>query len=125
MTLRSKCKISRKKIRDLLKFLKFINSFKKNNHKVALQFLSDDGLDYISESIYNVLYNPDCTSSLPKAKLRNLIRTLSPQSNLYKKVSKKNLSTKTRRKNLIQSGSGISLLLSTVVPFLTSLLLSK
>ena len=104
MTLRSKCKISRKKIRDLLKFLKFINSFKKNNHKVALQFLSDDGLDYISESIYNVLYNPDCTSSLPKAKLRNLIRTLRPQSNLYKKVSKKEFvyNTKTQKSHSIR-----------------------
>ena len=125
MTVKHKCNISQQKIKTILNIFKYLTSLSKKNKRTALNFLSEEGIEYISEAIYNVLYNPDCTSSLSSTQKKKLIKTIKPKSELFKKLSRKKYSISSKRKLITQAGTGLSLLLSTVVPFLTSLLLPK
>ena len=50
-------KIAPKKIQSILTLFKYLIDQKKENKKIALQFLHDEGINYISELIYNLLYN--------------------------------------------------------------------
>ena len=125
MSVKHKCNISQQKIKTILNIFKYLTSINKKYKNTALNFLSEQGIEYISEAIYNVLYNPDCTSSLSSTQKKKLIKTIKPKSELFKKLSRKKYSISSKRKLITQSGTGLSLLLSTVVPFLTSLLLPK
>ena len=121
MALKYKCAISRKKIKNILLLFKFLTNLNKTNQETALKFLSNDGIEYVSEGIYNILYNPDCTSCLPKSKQKKIIKTLKPKAKYYQKLSRKKHSVISKRKQILQSGGGLSLLLSTAIPFLASL----
>ena len=125
MAPKEKCKLSKTKIKKLLEFLSFIKGLNKNNRKIALKYASEDGLDFISESIFNTLYNSDCTSLLSKKKFKKLVKTLKPHAHMYKQLSQKNLPSAKKRTKIIQSGTGLPLLLSAIIPFLSSLLLTK
>ena len=125
MATKTKCKISRQKARKVLELLNFLTKLNKNNQETALKFLNNEGLDYISETIFNILYNPDCTSNLTKSKRSRLVNTLKPSSHILRKISSKNYPIVSKQKKIIQSGSGISLLLSAAIPFLISLLSPK
>ena len=122
---KTKCKISRLKALKVLELLKFLTKLNKNNRETALKFLNNEGLDYISETIFNILYNPDCTSNLTKSKRSRLVNTLKPSSHILRKISNKNYPIVSKQKKIVQSGSGISLLLSAAIPFLISLLSPK
>ena len=125
MASKHKCVISQKKIQRILLLFKLLSNLNKTNRETVLKFINDEGIEYISECIFNVLYNSDCTSPLSKSRQNKLVRSLKPQSHLYKKLSQKKYPISLKRKKIIQSGAGISLLLSAVIPFLTSLLLPK
>ena len=125
MAAKHSCRLSKKKIKSLLEFLTFIKGLHPQNRKVALKYVNDDGINFISESIYNALYNSNCTSLLSKRKLRQIVKTLKPNANLYKQLSCKALSSDVKRKKIIQTSTGLPLLFTAILPFLSSLLISK
>ena len=125
MSGKSKCRLSKKKAERVLDLLKYLTSLKKSRQETAIKFISDEGLEYISETIFNILYNPDCTSLLSKSKKSKLIKTLKPNSFTFRNISNKQYPITTKRKKITQFGSGIPLLLSAAIPFLVSLLTPK
>lgn len=120
-----KCALPKKKVKKILSFFKLISNLNNSNRKIALQYVNDEGLEYICESVFNILYNPDCTSNLSKNKKIKLIKTLKPKSANYQRIGTKKYPLSSKRVKIIQSGSGLSLLLSTAIPFLASLLMPK
>ena len=125
MASKTKCDISKKKVQKVLDLLRLLTSLNKTNQETALRFLTDEGVDFISETIFNVLYNPHCTSTLTKKEKSKLVKHLKPKSKILQKISNKKHSVLYKRKQISQSGSGISLLLSAAIPFLISLLTPK
>lgn len=89
-----------------------------------LPFLNDEGLHLCGELCHNVLFRK---SSLTPDKKRFLIKKLKPQKKAFKQIARKSLSSKRRRKLLIQqTGSGLfSILLNLGLPILTNLLFNK
>ena len=124
MATKNKCNISRQKARRVLELLKFLTKLNKNNQETALKFFNNEGLDYISETIFNILYNPDCTLTLTKSKRSGVVNILKPRCHILRKF-KKNYPIVSKQKKIVQSGSGISLLLSAAILFLISLLSPK
>ena len=106
MATKNKCNISRQKARRVLELLKFLTKLNKNNQETALKFLNNEGLDYISETIFNILYNPDCTSNLTKTKRNKLVNTLKPSSNILRKISNKNYPIVSKQKKLSNLAQG-------------------
>ena len=125
MALRHKGSISRKRIKDILILFKFLSHLNKTNKEIAIKFLSNEGIDFLSEGIYNILYNVDCTSSLSKCKQKQLIKALQPKKKLYQQLSLRKGSILSKKKKILQTGTGLPLLLSTAIPFLANLLLPK
>ena len=125
MARNNRIQISRKKINSILELLRYLTKVKKSDQTTALKFINDEGLDYISETIYNILYNPECISKLTNFKKKKLVQNLKPNSPILKKLCNKKYPIISKRRKVLQSGSGISLLLSAAIPFLTSLLLPK
>ena len=125
MAKHNRVQIPRKKIDTILELLRYLTKVKKKDQPIAFRYLNDEGLDHISETIYNILYNPECISKLTKSKKKKLIQNLRPNSLILKKLSSKKYPIISKRKKNLQSGSGISLLLSAAIPFLASLLLPK
>ena len=60
-----------KKINDLLTLFKHISSQKGEAKINVLKYLDDEGVDNISESIYNLLYNENLNQILTKDKKVN------------------------------------------------------
>ena len=125
MAAKPKCTIPKTKVIKILQLLKFLANLNKKDQETSLKFLNDEGLEYISETIFNILYNSDCTSSLTKDRRKKLIKTLKPKDKIFQQISNKQRPILSRRKKILQSGSGISLLLSAAIPFLVSLLLPR
>ena len=98
MSGKSKCRLSKKKAERVLDLLKYLTSLKKSRQETAIKFISDEGLEYISETIFNILYNPDCTSLLSKSKKSKLIKTLKPNSFTFRNISNKQYPITTKRK---------------------------
>ena len=96
----------------------FIKGLHPHNRKIASKYVNDDGMNFISESIYNTLYNSNCTSLISKRKLRQIVKTLKPKANLYKQLSYKALSSDVKRKKIIQTGTELPLLFTAFLPFL-------
>ena len=58
--------ISQKKIQNILSLFKYLCSQKNQNANIALKFLNDESIDYISEAIYNLLYNENLKTVISK-----------------------------------------------------------
>ncbi len=82
-----------------------------------IKHLDDDGINDICECIYNVIFTDLNISKRKKDILRKHIK----QYPNIKNIINKKVSVSKRRQALIQHGSGIGLILSTVLPLLTSL----
>jgi hypothetical protein len=98
-----------------------LNKLPKNYHQHIIQHLDDDSIDAICECVYNVIYTD--ISLLPTRTKKTLAK------NLHKHCCVKNLRTiatssisvSKRRKALQQEGTGIGLILSTIVPLIAKL----
>jgi L-lactate utilization protein LutC len=86
-----------------------------------IKHLDDKGIDDICECLYNVIFTDMNLSKKKKTLLKKHIRNF-PN---IKKITNANISVSKRRAALSQSGSGIGLILSTVLPLLTSLFSRK
>ena len=125
MAVKHKCKLTKRKARKVLNLIKFICTLKKTRQEVAIKYLNDEGVDYVCETIFNILYNPQCTNVLSSNKKTRLIKKLRPHSSTFQSLANKKYPLVSKRQKILQSGSGLSLLLSAAIPFLASLLLPR
>ena len=73
-----------------------------------IQFLNSEGIQVVSELVYNVLFND---SPLTKAQKRKIRKEYLKDKSSLKVISKKRASFKRKRKLLKQTGSGLGTLL--------------
>lgn len=89
-----------------------------------VQHLDENSVDAICECVYNVVHSDLKLSKAAKRKLKRKLQKNCTKKNLQIIMRKKNSLSK-RRKALSQEGSGIGLILATVVPLLANLLFNK
>ena len=95
----------------ILSKLALLNVLKKSPPNVRCQlinFLNSQGIQVLSESIFNVLFNE---APLTKNQKRKIRKQCSNDKNLLKQISKKRGSFKKKRKLLKQTGNGLATLL--------------
>ena len=91
--------------------LALINTLKKSPPKIRCQlinYLNNDGIKIVSESIFNVLFNE---APLTQNQKRRIKKQYSKDKNILKEISMKKSSFKKRRKLLKQSGGFLGTLL--------------
>jgi uncharacterized membrane protein len=115
--------------KDKLKLLSLLQSLKKMSPdaaKTVINHLSDDSVDSLCECVYNVI-NVDL--KLNKRLKQKLIRHIQKKCSTHrlKCIMNKKQHISKRRKALSMEGGfgGLGLLLSTAIPFLTSLFTKK
>ena len=118
-------KLTPKKINDLLRLFKYILSQKREGKIEALRYLDDKGVDNISESIYNLLYNENLNRILTKRQKSKLVKTIKSNLKFFEDIARKKIPSKIRKRKIIQSGSGIGTILLTLLPVISSLLFKK
>lgn len=84
-----------------------------------ISFLNDKGIEALSESVYNTIFNDLCLS---KAKKKRLCKTYKEKEKVFKAIGKKDNSIKRRRSLLIQHGGSLGLLLSIASNLLSELI---
>jgi len=82
-----------------------------------IKHLDDKGINDVCECLYNVIFTDLKLSKKKRATLKKHIRNF-PQ---IKQLTNANIAVSKRRTALVQNGSGLGLILSTVLPLLTSL----
>lgn len=90
----------------------------------VLTHLDENSVDAICECVYNVINSDLKLSPKAKRKIRDRLQKPCSKKNIRIIMKKKNSLSK-RRKALSQEGSGIGLILATVLPFLANLLFKK
>lgn len=89
-----------------------------------IQHLDNNSVHALCECVYNVLHTDMSLSTKTKQMLRKKLKRHCNEKNL-KSITSKNVSLSKRKKALQQEGTGIGLILSTVVPFLANLLFNR
>jgi hypothetical protein len=117
--------ISTKKIQNILNLFKFLTTQKKQNLSSALSFLDADSIEHISETIYNLLYNEKLKKSMTSKQKNKIVRSIKPNLKSFEYIAKKHFPVSNRKKKILQSGSGLGLILSALIPLIGSLLLKK
>ena len=105
-----KSKMSPAKDKNLSK-LALINALKKSNPNIMCQlinYLNSQGIQVLSESIYNVLFNE---APLTKNQKRKIKKQCSEDKLILKEIAKRRGSFKKKRKLLKQTGNGLGTLL--------------
>ena len=95
----------------VLSKLALLNVLKKSSPNVRCQlinFLNSQGIQVLSEAIFNVLFNE---APLTKIQKRRIRKQCSNDKKLLKQISKKRSSFKKKRKLLKQTGKGLGTLL--------------
>ena len=87
-------KLTPKKINDLLRLFKYILSQKREAKVDGLRYLDDKGVDNISESIYNLLYNKNLNQILTKRQKTKLVKTIKSNLNNFENIVRKKTSLK-------------------------------
>ena len=77
---------------------------KKQNTNLALKFLNDECIDYISEAIYNLLYNENVKNSMKKRQKNKIIKTIKPNLQNFEVIARKHLPITKIKNKIIQSG---------------------
>ena len=117
-------KLTSKQISNLIELFKHI-SLQKGEKITALKYLDDKGVDIISESIYNLLYNENLNDILTKNQKRQLIKIISPNLYDFETIAKRKISGIRRKNKIIKFGSGIGSILLSLLPVISSLFLKK
>ena len=117
--------ISVKKIQNILNLFKFLTSQKKQNFNSALSFLDTDSIEHISETIYNLLYNEKLKKSMTSKQKNKIVKSIKPNLKSFEYIAKKHFPVSNRKKKILQSGTGLGLILSRLIPLISSFLLKK
>lgn len=107
-------------LKSKFEFYKTLQNLKPEVLNHLIKHLDDKSVDDICECVYNTLFTD---LKIPKNKKNKLKRDLHKhccKANLNI-ISSKNIPISKRRKALQQEGRGIGLILSSIVPLLTSL----
>lgn len=113
--------------KSLLTLLKICEKLKPEQLESVFDTISDTTIDKLCECVYNVLHSEHVCAKLPKgrkSKLKSHIKSNCNVKNI-KRISDRKVSISKRRKLMKQEGKGIGLILSSVIPFLTSLFMPK
>ncbi|MGL6007010.1 MAG: hypothetical protein ACRCZ7_19725 [Aeromonas sobria] len=110
--------------REKVKLYESLVKLKSDTLGNILKHLDDNSIDAICECVYNVVHSDLKLSPTAKRKLKRKLQNNCTKKNLHIIMKKKNSLSK-RRKALSQEGSGIGLILATVVPLLAKLLFNK
>ena len=106
-----------------LNFMQSLKKLNKEERKTLISRLSDRGIDDFSEIVYNLI---SCDFGLSQKKIKNLRTKLLPCQKDLKYISDKSKPVDKRRSRLNrQAGSGIGILLSALLPIISSLISSK
>lgn len=106
---------------QLLYLLKNLKKIPSNELPHFISSLSDEAIDNLCESIYNVIYTDLNLTKHKKRHLKNSLKKCCNSKRLREISDKKNSISK-RRKALQQEGRGLPILLAAAIPFLTNLL---
>ena len=111
-------------LKEKFKFYKVLQKLKPDMLKDVIQHLDDNSVDALCECVYNVIYSDMSMSPKTKKMLRKKLKKTCSLQNL-KNISSKKVSVSKRRQALSQEGSGIGLILATVVPWLANLIFNR
>lgn len=111
-------------LQEKMKFYKVLQKLKPDLLKDVIQHLDDNSVDALCECVYNVIYSDMSMSQKTKKMLRKKLKKNCSLQNL-KKISSKKVSVSKRRQALSQEGTGIGLILATVVPWLANLIFNR
>lgn len=111
----------RKHLGSKASLLAALNKLPKNLQQHILQHLDDASIDAICECVYNVIYTD--ISMLSKQKKKTLSKKLHKHCCIknLRIIATPSISVSKRRKALQQEGTGIGLILSTIVPLIAKL----
>ena len=111
-------------IQQKLKFLKILKKLKPAEQEVIIGKLSEDGINELSEAVYNTLY---CDMSMTKAARKRLRNKIFHFENDLRFIANKNKPWQSRQRKLqTQSGGAIvSTILGTVIPLVASLIANR
>ena len=108
---------------DILSALK--KCHKSKNTRCIVNHLDDESIDVICEALHNFIWNPKV--NLSQQNYNKITKHLTTHKNDWTKITNEHLPVSKRRIALKrQYGTGIfSLILSTIIPLITSLLVKK
>jgi len=110
--------------KSLLPLLKACSTCKPTEFSAIIDHLSDKSVDSICECVYNVINTDLKFSKKKRLKLKNHI-TSKCEPRKIRKIGNRNVSISKRRALLKQQGTGLPMILASVIPFLTSLFTGK
>lgn len=108
------------KSKKSLDLLRIVKKLKINEREQLIGYLNDNGIDALSECVYNIVC--DGSNKLSKGALRKLKRGLVNNKQNLRVIGDKSISMKRRKKALLQEGGSLGLILSAAIPLLTSLI---
>lgn len=114
--------MKKKKLKQLYPIIRLITKLPQTERTALLENLNDDAHQGICECLYNGIANK---SLLGSKKSKFLKEKVKKDQKMLLGILKPNISTKSRRKKIIQSGGSIALILSTVLPLLAEYVIKK
>lgn len=107
-------------LKNKTSFYESLQNLKPEQLQHVMKHLDDKSIDDICECVYNTLFTDLNIPTNKKNKLKKHLNKHCCKANL-KIISSKNRPISRRRKALQQEGKGLGIILSTIVPLLTSL----
>lgn len=111
----------KKQKRRILDLLRVLKKLPPHEFSRTIDHLSDDAVDCLCETVYNILNTDLKLNTRQRNKLKRHIKSRC-SINRLKSLSKKEENLSKRRKALKMEGRGLPLLLGAAIPFLSSLL---
>ena len=87
---------------NILSLFKLIASQKKKNLNSALSLLDNDSIAYISEIIYNLLYNEKLKKSMTSKQKKKIVASIKPDLKQFEYIAKKYFPVSNRKNNFLQ-----------------------
>lgn len=110
--------------KEKLKLYKALNGLKPDVLSGIIEHLNENSVNALCECVYNVIHTDLSLTPKVKSNLRKKLKSKCNEKNL-KSITSKNVSVSKRKKALSQEGTGIGIILSTIVPLLANLLFNR
>ena len=110
-------------VQHKLKLLRILKKLKPSEREEIISKLSEEGINDLSETVFNCLY---CDMSMDKKARKKLRKQLFHFENDLRFIANKDKPWQSRRKKLVtQSGGAIGAILATVVPIIASIIADR
>lgn len=116
--------MKKKLVKEKMKLYSSLHKLKPSVLSDVIQHLDDNSVDDLCECVYNVIYTDLSLSPRVKQRLRRQLKKNCSEKNL-KVITTKKTPVSKRRKALSQEGSGIGIILGTVIPYLAKLIYDR